>query len=137
MHAVGNAYDVCSRLYGALSSNETAPTWRSTSATTPNPMSTLASTWVSVSKMSLMMPLAVALSVTFSQVELTWLTVERVLVRRGESRKRPAPAVPLPLKKEMPRRSWGWKPPRAVRERLGRAAWKGRAVMLVLELGLG
>ncbi len=46
----------------------------------------------------------------------------------------PAPAVPLPLKKEMPRRSWGWKPPRAVRARLGRVAWKGRAVMLVWEL---
>lgn len=58
-----------------------------------------------------------------------------MLVRRGESRKMPAPAVPLPSKKEMPRRSWGWKPPMAVRARLGRPAWKGRAVTLVLELG--
>lgn len=47
----------------------------------------------------------------------------------------PAPAVPLPLKKLMPRRSWGRKPPTAVRARLGRAAWKGKAVTLVLELG--
>ena len=46
----------------------------------------------------------------------------------------PAPAVPLPSKKEMPRRSWGWKPPTAVRARLGKLAWNGRAVTLVLEL---
>ena len=58
-----------------------------------------------------------------------------MLVRRGKSRNRPAPALPLPLKKEMPRRSWGWKPPTAVRERSGRVAWKGRRVTLVLELG--
>ena len=48
----------------------------------------------------------------------------------------PAPAVPLPSKKEMPRRSWGWKPARAVRARSGWVAWKGRAVRLVLELGV-
>lgn len=72
--------------------------------------------------------------VTFSQVEETWRTVERVLVRIGKSRKRPAPAVPLPLKKEMPRRSWGRKPAVVVRARLGRAAWKGSVVMFVLEL---
>lgn len=85
--------------------------------------------------MSLMRPLAAAEEVAFSHLESTWLTVERVLVRMGASRKMPAPAVPLPLKKAMPRRSWGWKPPTAVRARLGRAAWKGRAVTLVLELG--
>ena len=77
----------------------------------------------------------------FSHFAVTWFRVERVLVRRGASRKMPAPAVPLPLKKEMPRRSWGWKPAVAVRARLGRLAWKGRAVTVVLELlggsGLG
>ena len=90
-----------------------------------------------VSKTLSMIPFAAALPVTFSHFELTWLTVERVLLRIGESRRMPAPASPLPSKKEMPRRSWGCKPPRAVRARLGRVAWKGRAVMLVLELGAG
>lgn len=80
------------------------------------------------------MSAAAAEEVAFSQWEVAWVMVERVLVRRGASRKMPAPAVPWPEKKEMPRRSWGWKPPRAVRARLGMVAWKGSAVMLVLEL---
>lgn len=87
--------------------------------------------------MSLMMPLAVAELVTFSHLESTWLTVDNVLVSTGASRNMPAPAVPLPEKKVMPRRSCGWKPPTAVRARLGTVAWKGRAVTLVLELGGG
>lgn len=49
----------------------------------------------------------------------------------------PAPAVPLPEKKVMPRSSCGWKPPTAVRARLGIVAWKGRAVTLVFELRVG
>ena len=58
-----------------------------------------------------------------------------MLVRTGMSRNRPAPAVPAPLKKEMPRRSCGRKPATAVRAREGRSAWMGRVVMLVLVLG--
>lgn len=41
--------------------------------------------------MSAVMPVAVA----FSQVGPTWVTVERVLVRRGAVRAMPAPAVPV------------------------------------------
>ena len=132
MHAVGRAYDVSSRLYVASFRKERSPMSTAAAAVSPSPTSTLASTWVRVSKTSSRMPVAL---LTVSHPESTWRTVERVLVRSGESRDMPAPAVPLPLKKLMPRRRAGWKPPMAVRARVGRAAWKGRAVTLVLELG--
>lgn len=58
-----------------------------------------------------------------------------MLVRIGRSRNRPAPAVPVELKKEMPRRSCGRKPLVKVRVREGMVAWMGRADVLVLVLG--
>lgn len=84
--------------------------------------------------MSLITSLAIALLVTFSHLEFTWLTVDRVVVMVGALRNTPAPAMASPLKKEMPRRSWGMKPPAMVREMSGSWAWKGRAVTFVFSL---
>lgn len=69
-----------------------------------------------------------------SQLALMWERVEKVAVSFGRSRKRPAPMEALPSKKEIPARSWGWKPPVVVRAMPAESAWKGMAVMLVLSL---
>lgn len=52
----------------------------------------------------------------------------------GALRKTPAPAIASPPKKDMPRSSWGMKPPATVRETSGSWAWKGRAVTFVFSL---
>ena len=64
----------------------------------------------------------------------TWLTVERVVVREGVLRKKPAPAKAAPAKKDTPRRRRGWKPAVRVSSMEGVEAVKGRAVMAVWSL---
>ena len=69
-----------------------------------------------------------------SQAALTWERVEKVAVSFGRLRKRPAPMEAWLENKDMPARSWGWKPPVVVRAMPAEAAWKGMAVMVVLSL---
>ena len=115
----------------------TSPNRTSTSASTPNATSTSASICVSVSKIAVSaadVRVEVAEGEGFSHLESVWFTVERVAVRMGRSRKRPAPALAAPAKKDMPARSCAENPVARVREMEGRAAWKGRGVMVVPSL---
>ena len=69
-----------------------------------------------------------------SHLEFTFATCATVAETKGRLKNAPAPAVPSPSKTLMPIRSCGVNAAERVRAMLLKAAWKGRAVMVVLPL---
>ena len=62
------------------------------------------------------------------------MTVDRVVEMEGVLRKKPAPAVAEPEKKDIPRRRRGLKDAERVSSTEGVEAWNGSAVTLVSSL---